>query len=349
MRPLLVVPALFGTALAVPGEGSLWGRFKNFYRSAPVACLGQDLPGCAGDVIKAFAILPGLRYDVLGALERALVTAGYRAGETLFFFAYDWRHRIADVGPLLATAIRELALRSGDDVDLLGLSNGGLVLRAALAAEHQLPVRAVVTSGAPHAGSVEALACLHAGFQFAPLGRRLAPEEFLACPGSLDCLPPPGHELFLPSDEGAAAERDDLYDVDTWIRRGIAVFRQRRDEDVDRWRPIVATRLAQLKATWELLTRAPPPPRLTCVVGQGLPTQARVPIQNGSIVVPGEGHVAGLPARALEEGDGGVTLTSGTHWEGNTTRVLKIPVTRHRDVVRTPAAFAAIVAGLGEA
>jgi hypothetical protein len=346
MRPLLVVPALFGTALSVPGEGALWGRFKNFYRSAPVACLGRELPGCAGDVIKAFAILPGLRYDVLGALERALVTAGYRPGETLFFFAYDWRHRIADVGPLLASAIRELAQRRGEDVDLLGLSNGGLVLRAALAVDHQLPVGAVVTSGAPHAGSVEALACLHAGFQFAPLGRRLAPEEFLACPGSLDCLPPPGYELFLPSEGSRAAERDDLYDVDTWIERGIAVFRRRRADDVDRWRPIVATRLAQLKETWDLLALAPPPRRLTCVVGKGLPTQARVPIQNGTIVVPGEGHVAALAPAALEEGDGGVTLTSGTRWEGQATRVLKIPVGRHRDVVRTPAAFAAILAGL---
>jgi len=204
----------------------------------------------------------------------------------------------------------------------------------------------VVTSGTPHAGSIEALACLHSGFQFAPLGRRVGPAEFMACPGSLDCLPPPQVPVFLPAN---GHERADLYDPQTWIELGMAVFRERRPEDVARWRPTLEAGLSRLRATWTDLSAARPPRRLACVVGKGLPTQARVPIVGNGILAPGEGHVASLPAAALEEGDGGVTLASATAWQGEQTRVFQIPVSRHRDVVRTPAAFTAILAGLADA
>lgn len=347
MRPLLVVPALFGTCLSLPGARSLWGRFANFYGGAPLARLGEAIPGAPAEVIKAFSIVPGVRYDVLGALEQALERGGYRAGETLFFFSYDWRLPVTEIAPRLRSAIAELAERRGEEVDLLGLSNGGLVVRAAFSGTASAPpVHTVVTSGTPHAGTVEALACLHSGFQFAPLGRRVGPAEFMACPGSLDCLPPPQVPVFLPA---AGHENAQLYDAQTWIDLGMAVFRERRSEDIARWRPTLEAGLTRLRATWSELVGAHPPKRLACVVGKGLPTQARVPIVGNAIVVPGEGHVASLPAAALEEGDGGVTLASATAWQGEQTRVFQIPVSRHRDVVRTPAAFTAILASLAEA
>jgi hypothetical protein len=77
-----------------------------------------------------------------------------------------------------------------------------------------------------------------------------------------------------------------------------------------------------------------------------LRTQVRVVIRDGKAVVPGEGKVAKLPAEALADGDGGVSVASATAWTGADPRVIKIPVGRHRDVVRTPAAFAAITDAL---
>jgi hypothetical protein len=91
---------------------------------------------------------------------------------------------------------------------------------------------------------------------------------------------------------------------------------------------------------------APPPRELVCVCGAGLPTQVRVVIRDSKAVLPGEGKVAKLPAEALGDGDGGVSLASATAWTGANPRVIKIPVGRHRDVVRTPAAFAAITDAL---
>src|SRR5262249_8994043 len=143
---------------------------------------------------------------------------GYRNGETLHLYAYDWRKRTVELGAALARDVRALAERAGNHVDLLGLSNGGMLIRAAFAADRDIPVERVVTSGSPHAGSVETLACLHGGFQFAPLGRTVSPEEFVSCPGAMDAIPAVGVPAFLPDGGGAGGSGGgyDLYDVETW-------------------------------------------------------------------------------------------------------------------------------------
>jgi hypothetical protein len=167
----------------------------------------------------------------------------------------------------------------------------------------------------------------------------VAPEEFMACPGSLDCLPLPEHQTFLEAGRH-------LYEPTTWSDLGIAVFRRADPAVTERWLPVVKSRLEGLRANWAMLESARRPKLLTCVVGKGLATQARVPVEGTKIWAPGEGKVRALPPDALAEGDGGVTLESASAWKGEETQVLRIPVTRHRDVVRTPAAFKAILAGL---
>jgi hypothetical protein len=291
----------------------------------------------------AIPLLAGLRYDILGSLQQALGRAGYVPGKTLHMFAYDWRLRAVDVAMTLVNEVRRLAEVSGGDVDMLGLSNGGLLVRAAFALEPTLPVERVVTSGAPLAGSLESLACLNVGFQFAPLGRTVSPGEFVACPGSLDCLPPPGQRVFFDADADY-----DLYDAATWKALRLSVFgecRGGRDEEED-WMRIVADRLSSSRDSWQILHRAAAPRHLTCVCGAGLPTQVKIVIDNGRARIPGEGRVAKLPSEALAEGDGGVSLESAAAWAGARPEVVRIPVGRHRDVVRTPAAFRAILEGL---
>jgi len=286
-------------------------------------------------------LFAGLRYDILGALQQALGRAGYEPGRNLHLFAYDWRLRAVEVANALISEIRRLAEASNSDVDLLGLSNGGLLVRAAFAIDSTLPVERVVTSGAPLAGSLESLACLNVGFQFAPLGRTVSPGEFVACPGSMDCLPPPEQALFL--EPGY-----DLYDATTWKSLRLSVFADCRGggDEEDEWIRVLGERLSATRQSWQTMGRASPPRRLTCVAGAGLPTQVKIVVDKGRARVPGEGRVARLPDAALAEGDGGVSLESATAWEGAKTEVIKIPVGRHRDVVRTPAAFKAILDSL---
>jgi hypothetical protein len=345
MRPLLIVPGLFGTEIVDDDGRAIWGPLERLYSGPPIG----ELPaprGRAGKVMEGISFGPpslGLvAYDISGALRRALERAGYKLGVTMSFFAYDWRQRIVGVGPALAAEIRRLAEASGGPIDLLGLSNGGLTLRAAFAADRTLPVDRVVLSGAPLAGSVETLTVLHAGFKFAPLGRTVTPAEFVSCPGSMDSIPSPDSAAFL----DPTGIENDLYDVTTWRRLGLSVFAAGPGGPPPHWRDIVTERLRALRETWHVLDGAAAPRKLVCICGEGLPTQVRIVVLGGRVVLPGEGNLRGLPAEALAEGDGTVSLASARAWTGAQPHVIKIPVRRHRDVVRAPQAFAAMLEAL---
>jgi len=334
-----VVPGLFCTHIHDAQLGFVWGRLRQLYTGPPIATL-EGLHGRPGEILRGLPLLFGLTYDLVGALERALLAAGYRSGDTLSFFAYDWRLRVLDLGVQLAAEIRRLAAARGSDIDVLGMSNGGPLIHAAFAADRTLPVDRVVTSGGAHAGSLETLSCLDAGFKFAPLGRRVAPEEFMACPGGLDSIPPPRAARFWP-DDGAY----DLYEVETWRRLRMSVFRRHPDDPL--WTRVVAERLAGVRALYQALAGASAPRRLVCICGTGLPTQVRVVVEQQRAVLPGEGRVGKLPKEALDaDGDGAISVAAASDWEGADPEVVRIRVTRHRDMIRSPQALDAILTAL---
>jgi hypothetical protein len=345
LRPLLVVPGLFQTEIVDEQHGHIWGRLRNLYGGPPIATL-DGLRGRPGKIVRIIPIVPRIYdYDLMLSLERALCGAGYRVDETLHYFAYDWRLRIVDLGAALAAEVRRIAERTGGPIDMLGLSNGGPMVRAAFAADGALPVERVVTSGGPHGGAVETLACLDRGFQFAPLGRTVPPAQFMACPGALQAIPSPAQAKFVvegdPSGGDGAA---DLYDLATWRRLRMSVFR--RDPDDPVWIDVMAKRLTDMRETWRLLDAAPAPRRLICICGTGIPTQIAVVVRKGQAYLPGEGRLAGIPPAAIADGDGALTVEQASAWTGADVEVVRIAVTRHRDTVRTPAAFAAILKAL---
>jgi hypothetical protein len=342
---LLVVPGLFQTEIVDEQQGHIWGRLRNLYGGPPIATL-EGLRGRPGAIVRIIPIIPRIYdYDLMLSLERALCGGGYRVDETLHYFAYDWRLRIVDLGAALAAEVRRLAARAGGPIDMLGLSNGGPMVRAAFAADGALPVERVVTSGGPHGGAVETLACLDRGFQFAPLGRTVPPEQFMSCPGALQAIPSPAQAKFVVegdvnSDGGGA----DLYDVATWRRLRMSVLR--RDPDDPVWVDLMTKRLADMRETWRTLDAAPAPRRLICICGTGIPTQIAVVVRKGRAYLPGEGRLAGIPPAAIADGDGALTVEQASAWTGADAEIVRIAVTRHRDTVRTPAAFAAILKAL---
>jgi len=344
VRPLLVVPGLFSTEIVDERLGHIWGRLRNLYGGPPIATL-DGLSGRPGGIVRVIPIIPHVYdYDLMRSLERALVGAGYRLDETLHWFAYDWRLAIVDLGAALAAEVRRLAERAGGPIDMLGLSNGGPMIRAAFAADRTLPVERVVTSGGPHGGTVETLACLDRGFQFAPLGRTVTPEQFMACPGALDSLPAPGWAAFSPADGRQDVSDCDLYDVGTWRRLRLSVFRNDPDDPV--WVDVLERRLSAARESWRVLEGAAAPRRLVCICGDGLPTQTRIVVRNGRADVPGEGRLGDLPADAVGRGDGAMTVAAARAWTAADPEVVPIKVKRHRDTVRTKAAFDAILAAL---
>ena len=69
-------------------------------------------------------------------------------------------------------------------------------------------------------------------------------------------------------------------------------------------------------------------------------------VRSGRAELPGEGRLAGLPPAAIADGDGALTVEQASAWTGADVEIVRIAVTRHRDTVRTPVAFAAILKAL---
>ena len=69
-------------------------------------------------------------------------------------------------------------------------------------------------------------------------------------------------------------------------------------------------------------------------------------MRKGRAYVPGEGRLAGIPPAAIGDGDGALTIEQASAWTGADAEIVRITVSRHRDMVRTPVAFAAILKAL---
>ena len=69
-------------------------------------------------------------------------------------------------------------------------------------------------------------------------------------------------------------------------------------------------------------------------------------MDKGRAQLPGEGRLAGLPPAAITDGDGALTIEQASAWTGAEAEIVRIAVSRHRDTVRTPVAFAAILKAL---
>ncbi|MEK7527767.1 MAG: alpha/beta hydrolase family protein [Patescibacteria group bacterium] len=91
-------------------------------------------------------------YDSLvGALEQN----GLVKGSDYFVWSYDWRKPLADIVTDFNVFISGLGISSGDQIDLVGHSLGGLVARI-WTQENPDKVGKVLTLGSPHAGAVKA-------------------------------------------------------------------------------------------------------------------------------------------------------------------------------------------------
>jgi hypothetical protein len=297
--PLVVVPGACGSRLRADGGRRLWGGLSNFYRGPSFAAAEE--PVAADGIFEGLALVPGLwSYDIYGGLLRFLEDAGgYRRGEDLHVFDYDWRKGVAEAAAELARMVTALRGAGEERIDLCASSSGGAVVRTFLgygAADPLAPdaapppdeggggsrmVRRVIYLGAPQRGTFDALATLHRGYRFAPGGRLVTAAETALCQSAFDLLPHPDDPVFVDG-EGQRVATADLYDARFWRAAGIgpaggAGHAGRSDDD-----GALAARLDRARRLHRALDRAAPHADSFVIGARHRPTPCRAVLAAGS-------------------------------------------------------------------
>lgn len=160
-RPLVFVPGLLGSQLCRPGPGGeetvVWGTVGAI-GSFPSLALGEeadDVEPCG--LIQEVNFLGLYTQDVYGPFIERLEQAGYREGETLFIFDYDWRLSAFENAKSLGAFVDASVLDDGE-FDIIAHSLGGLIARIyAHNDTNAKNITQLISAGTPWRGSVKAL------------------------------------------------------------------------------------------------------------------------------------------------------------------------------------------------
>ncbi len=169
-RPLVFVPGLLGSMLCRPGADgentTVWGTVDAMEQFPTLAVTsGDDIEPCG--LIREISYLGLYTQTVYGPFIDRLEQAGYREGETLFIFDYDWRLSILENARRLAGYVEETIPGPGA-IDVVGHSMGGLVARTyALNEGGAQRIARLVSAGSPWRGSVQVFELLQGGWGLA--------------------------------------------------------------------------------------------------------------------------------------------------------------------------------------
>ena len=161
-EPVVVVPGILGSKLCAIGKPDevVWGdvgSLSDFHR-LKLAVDPQDsveaMEPCG--IIEGIQVLGPFEMDQYRDLIQTLEGVGYKQGETLFIFDYDWRLDLAESARRL-DAFVEAHIPDGQ-FDIVAHSMGGLISRLYISGyDTKAQVRRLVEMGTPHQGSVTTL------------------------------------------------------------------------------------------------------------------------------------------------------------------------------------------------
>ena len=169
-RPLVFVPGLLGSMLCRPGADGgrtvVWGTLDAMgqFPSLALAPGQNDIEPCG--LIREVSYFGIFSQDIYGPFIDRLVAAGYRDGETLFVFDYDWRLSVLDNADRLAAFI-DAEIPTGA-FDVVAHSMGGLVARTYAANKGEnARIARLISAGSPWRGSVQVFELLRDGWGLA--------------------------------------------------------------------------------------------------------------------------------------------------------------------------------------
>jgi pimeloyl-ACP methyl ester carboxylesterase len=225
-RPVIVIPGLLGSKLTGQGGETLWGdrrSLRNFGR--------LDLnPTGLGPGVKIAGLVERIRllgpfwtihcYDDLLAYLRAL---GFRDGQTLFPFAYDWRQSNYETAQRFDVFVQEQpALRDGQ-FDVVAHSMGGIVAKVwMLEYGGARRVHKAIYLGTPFHGSMNSLGTLTEGWgsflNYIVGGIDTIRNTILSFPAVYELFPSYARSCRL--GDARAHELLNIYDPELWNARG---------------------------------------------------------------------------------------------------------------------------------
>jgi hypothetical protein len=174
-RPLIFVPGIRTSTLAIKNENRNGGQLEHFWPLMPHEFLVREkldrvfqyletkIRTKADDDDEVQVVATGLIPFAYDGLIKSILSWGYMPGVNFWIFPYDWRQSNNVSGQLLARFIEQKIDGGGDKcrdgVDIISHSMGGIITRAAY--KYGAPIRRSAYIACPHFGSPLAYFILH--------------------------------------------------------------------------------------------------------------------------------------------------------------------------------------------
>ena len=226
-RPVVFVPGILGSRLCDSSGKVLWGRSDSLSNLSDLALRPQPKPGVTScGIVTEIQILGPLwsihQYD---SLLETFQRLGYREGENLFVFDYDWRQSNFNTAKRLAEFIHT-KVRPGVSFDIVAHSMGGLVTRIYL---HDLPdedakrIRTAFYMGTPFSGSANTFGLISHGWGAIENriagGKERIRETVLSLPSFIELLPRYDKCCYVREADGAQTFLP-IFALSTWVQMG---------------------------------------------------------------------------------------------------------------------------------
>ena len=171
-RPLIFIPGLLGSRLCRPDPANpaepvvVWGTLGALSQfptiRLPSTPSETDIKPCG--LIREIVYLGLFTQQVYGPVIAHFESLGYREGENLFVFDYDWRRSVFENAELLAAFVQD-KVPEDTRVDIVAHSMGGLIARVYALKHNGAPwLGRLISAGTPFQGSVTVFATLERGW-----------------------------------------------------------------------------------------------------------------------------------------------------------------------------------------
>jgi pimeloyl-ACP methyl ester carboxylesterase len=193
-RHVVIVPGYYGSNLRDRISNILFWLSQFSVQKPEHTLKGIALPASdrrvfVDGIVDDVAILKVFKIPIYHTLIRFLVHGmGYDPTE-VHTMGIDWRRPIKDSIDIVRAAISNAFQTSGQPVDLIAHSHGGLVARAYLATDGPSQVNKLLTFGTPHIGMLETFEAMIQGITLLRFDRNQLMLTARAFPSAYELLP----------------------------------------------------------------------------------------------------------------------------------------------------------------